>query len=263
MNLVIAQNTKHESARNFAYQVLLSNILQWNLYPGEIIKDNIISEQLGISRTPVREAMSSLRDDKLISVFSSSKSCVALIDSQLVYEGMYIRSTIESQIAMDICGKLTDLHKGIMRENLERQRYVAEGNLGLKSFFELDNEFHKMFYDISGKEFTYRMMKKSCYHLNRMRYYTYKNNFNDLMHIYKTHVNIFNCLVNNDSDQLKELMTRHVFDITYDGNMYLPKSLEKLSQSFPEYFSVKPELISDQLGSIKFDNDTDLRETLL
>jgi DNA-binding GntR family transcriptional regulator len=263
MNLIIGQNKKTDSARNFAYQVLLSNILQWNLRPGEVIKDSHISELLGISRTPVREALVALRDDKLVTVYSSNKSCVALIDSQLVYEGMYIRSNIESSIAVDICGKLSDVAKSIMKENLSRQRYVAEGNIGSKSFFELDNIFHKIFYDIAGKDFTYRMIKKSCYHLNRMRYYTYQEKINDMEHLYHTHEEIFSCLADNNPVRLKELVTQHVFDNNYGSSQSMPKSLHLLAESRPEYFSVRPEEIIDRPCSIQLGDSTYMAETLL
>ena len=63
MNLTIRPREAGETAKEFAYRVLRDNICSLNLAPGDPLTDHEIAESLGISRTPVREAIIQLKNE--------------------------------------------------------------------------------------------------------------------------------------------------------------------------------------------------------
>jgi DNA-binding GntR family transcriptional regulator len=230
MSLIIPAVINASSSRDYAYQVLLTNIIQWNLLPGEPLRDSDISQALNISRTPVREAIYALRDDNLVSVGYVTR--VALIDPKIFYEGLYIRTAIETLIADDVCGCLTIEQQGILRENLERQRLIVEGNIGKKSFYELDNEFHGLFYRFADKEFSYSVVTRACHQLNRMRNRSFQQQETDLKGVYELHCAMYEAAVSGDYETLRRLNRKHCFETTiyYHSNNTLIKE-------HPEYFT--------------------------
>ena len=240
MALVIPENIKYKSSKDFAYEVLLFNIIHWNLLPGQILKDSEISGELNISRTPVREALNSLREDHLIHVGSTTS--VSLMDAKIIYEDVYLRTAMEPLIAARICGKLSEKQKGILWENLERQHLIIEGNIGKKSFYELDNEFHDLFYQFAGWEFTCSVVNKACLQLHRLRCWTFLTAEVDKPSIYQQHLSIFNAMVENRLPDLMKLTQLHCLSTHLDFHM--PQVIKTLLEPHPEYFEIAQEMIT-------------------
>ena len=66
MNLICEPRREGETAREYAYSMLRENIANLNLEPGCTLNDTNIAAQLGISRTPVREAINQLKGESEI-----------------------------------------------------------------------------------------------------------------------------------------------------------------------------------------------------
>ena len=90
----------------------------WKLIPGEILSDQAISGRLGVSRTPVREALFSLKEDHLVTIYSRNKTVVSLIDWRLINEGKFVRTSLETLVAEGLCGHLSKETIGALSENL-------------------------------------------------------------------------------------------------------------------------------------------------
>lgn len=69
MNLLNIERNKTENNKQYIYKVLKESIMNLALAPGETISEIEISEALNVSRTPVREAIVRLSEEKLINVF--------------------------------------------------------------------------------------------------------------------------------------------------------------------------------------------------
>src|SRR5262245_38429572 len=82
------------------YRLLRQSIITLRLPPGATIIEKQITDHLGISRTPVRDALRQLADEGLVNVKPQSGTFVALIDRQQLEEGRLIR---RSQIGRATC----------------------------------------------------------------------------------------------------------------------------------------------------------------
>ena len=74
----------HETAKDYTLRLLKENIKNLELAPGSQISENELAAVLGISRTPIREALSELAKVKLVEIVPQKKTSVSLIDEDLI-----------------------------------------------------------------------------------------------------------------------------------------------------------------------------------
>ncbi|WP_448820076.1 GntR family transcriptional regulator [Cetobacterium sp.] len=98
MNLSKINRQFGENAKNFIYRVLKTNIMILNIKPGTGISESDIGETLGVSRTPIRESVVKLSEERLMDVYPQKGSFVSLIDLKLVEEAFFMRRTVEREV---------------------------------------------------------------------------------------------------------------------------------------------------------------------
>ena len=98
---------EHESAKSYVLRVLIDSIVNTRLEPGEKLNEPELCEQLGVSRTPFREAELELAQRRLIEIRPKIGTYVSLIDAELVEEVRHLRAVLEAEIARMACEKLT------------------------------------------------------------------------------------------------------------------------------------------------------------
>ena len=76
------------------YAIMRSAIVNLHLAPGSIVNEKLICDQLGISRTPLREAILQLQGENLVSVVPNSGTYVSKIDLQSVFDGHLVRDAL-------------------------------------------------------------------------------------------------------------------------------------------------------------------------
>jgi DNA-binding GntR family transcriptional regulator len=90
---------RQQSIPRQIYALLREKILSVELQPGESINERRLSEWLGISRTPIREAIKRLSDSGLISIIPNVGTTVALINAKRVHELCLLRICMETMAA--------------------------------------------------------------------------------------------------------------------------------------------------------------------
>lgn len=201
-----------ENNSQYAYRVLRSNIMYLHMYPGQIINESMLTAELNISRTPIREAIFRLREEHLVDVYNQSKTHVSLIDYNIVQNSLLIRSAVESAVFRTLCGKLDDHSRLYLLENLNRQRFYVENSELRKQFFELDNEFHKLLYDASQNVLAWEIIRSASSHLDRARYLHlyHRSSQEGIKQLYSDHKQMMDLIVENRPEELSALVDRHV-----------------------------------------------------
>lgn len=130
-------------------ELLRSRIFSHELAPGSWIDEQAIAEQLGISRTPMREALKVLASEGLV-VLKPRRGCyVAELSEQDLDEVFPVMALLESRCAFEAARKATDediarleaLHKDL-------EVYAASGDAD--KFFIANDDFHSALQDIAG-----------------------------------------------------------------------------------------------------------------
>jgi DNA-binding GntR family transcriptional regulator len=155
--------------RDQIYALLRADILTGRLRPGQAIEEKAIATRLGVSRTPVHEAVKKLADEHLVEVRAQSGTMVSLLDRARIEEAHVIRRALEIESAGLAAGRagpaaLNRLDDLLMLHGatIERHDY-AEAIL-------LDDAFHRAVSDISGLAMLWRVIEISKAQLDRCRH---------------------------------------------------------------------------------------------
>ena len=157
-----------ETGRDYALRVLKDNILRLELEPGSMVSENELAAQLGLSRTPVREALMELSKVRLVEVYPQRGSAVSLIDYEMVEEACFMRRVLECAVVEEACRNITSEDKVELEDNVALQeRCLAGGRL--EALMQLDNELHALLFRIARKEHSWELMKSFTAHFDRVR----------------------------------------------------------------------------------------------
>ncbi|GGF01753.1 GntR family transcriptional regulator [Aliidongia dinghuensis] len=159
---------RHRSIKLQVYGVLRQAIVGARLPPGRGLSEKDLAELLGVSRTPVREALSKLADEGLVVILPQSGSFVAPLSYTGVIDAQYIRELLE-------CGVVADLARRITAEDLAhlsdlvlaQKRAVEAGDLA--GFHGLDEAFHRTLAHQSGHPSVWTAIDQAKVQIDRVR----------------------------------------------------------------------------------------------
>lgn len=197
----------NELARDFALRCLKQKIVNLNLEPGAIISEAELSQELGVSRTPVREALIELSQVKLVEIFPQRGSYVAKIDYSIVDEVRYLRFIVETAIIEQVCELRTEADIQKMMELVELQDfYLSRGKADVALVY--DNELHAMFYTISNKMILKSIVDNVNIHFDRIRKLSFQAQKD--YKIIEDHKQIVDAVAKRDKARAVEVLTRHL-----------------------------------------------------
>lgn len=219
-----------ENVRSYAYRTILHNIITLELPPGTMVSENDLSEQLQISRTPVREALLEMRRLALVESFPQKGSYVTRIDYSLIDDAQFIRVTLESAVVRLACQQgITDAYLEKLKENVRRQREYEPIDETHYVMLDLDNAFHQMLFESVQRQKAYDFMQTQMVHFDRLRTLAYlKLKTQKNMRSVEDHENILYAIEKRDAELAEMIMGRHL-------TRHLAEK-EELGRLCPEYF---------------------------
>jgi len=129
------------SARDKAYNWIKEAILKRNVAPGQFIVETEISKILGLSRTPIREALQALEAEGLIRLVPRKGALVRDISLQDLEEVFELRILIEQFALRKLIRSRNFSCLERMKERLEAQKQLCRENKSVE-FIAVDREFH-------------------------------------------------------------------------------------------------------------------------
>jgi DNA-binding GntR family transcriptional regulator len=137
-----------DSGRDRAYQYLRGTVLSDPAVSGTFINEQAVATEVGISRTPVREALLMLAAEDLVQLVPHRGAFVAPVPGREIAEMMQARGVIETWAATTSLAA-GDAPVEAMSAVLEQQRSIVD-NGDAKEFIELDSQFHALLVDAAG-----------------------------------------------------------------------------------------------------------------
>lgn len=152
------------------YRLLRELIVTIQLVPGQRISEKEISESLGASKTPVREALIRLEDAGLVSIIPKSGTYVTPIRIASFIDGCFTRIQLETGAVKRAAERHgSAFNAPNLDDILERQRQAIAA-VDDKAFFELDQEFHQAIFQTAGVSGAWLLLERSQTEVNRMRH---------------------------------------------------------------------------------------------
>lgn len=219
-----------ETARDYARRVLKDNIVTMALAPGAMVSENELAVQMGLSRTPVREALMDLAKCRVVDVLPQRGSRIALIDYALVDEARFARSVLEVALLDQVCERATPADVAQLRQNVRLQMMSQEpGMSGSLNMMELDDAFHEMLFRIARKENIYAMLGSMTIHFDRVR--NLALNVVKDSKIIADHQEICEAVAAGDAARAKAIMTEHLTRVKVDE--------EAIRAAYPQYIKAQ------------------------
>ncbi|MFN5995518.1 MAG: GntR family transcriptional regulator [Paracoccaceae bacterium] len=131
------------------YQSLKHAILTLAFRPGDIIRKPEICDRLGVSRSPVADAVARLASDGLVDVVPQAGTFVTRLSMTDIREGAFIREAIEVAAAELVAQMITEDQLRDLRRNLRMQEALAADG-DRQGFMQLDGQMHDMILSYTG-----------------------------------------------------------------------------------------------------------------
>lgn len=155
--------------RDQIYQVIRTLVIIGQLRPGQALSEVEIADQLGVSRTPVREAVKRLSDEGLIKVYAQTGTFVAEMSKRELEEAYIIRKALE----LESCRRAAAVATKTDVRRLEEVIAAHQTALNRKRYAEairLDDQFHRAIAEINGLSMLWRAVDISKAQMDRGRY---------------------------------------------------------------------------------------------
>ena len=204
---------------------LAAAIRDLRLRPGATLSETDLAEQFGVSRTPLREAISRLADQGLVIVTPQVATRVSPIDLGEVEEATFIRSALETAAFRRAC--LADADAHLLRTNLDGQE-EAFAQQNPERFFELDEEFHQEIFRLAGFPHAWTVVRSAKLQLDRVRRLVVPQAIRNRTLI-EEHTRIADLLERRDGEAGSLAVAEHALQVL--------ELAPAIRAEFPEYFS--------------------------
>ena len=196
------------------YRLLRRAIVRGTFAPGEPIDERRVAAGLGVSRTPVREAVRRLADERLVVVVAQSSTRTAPLERALIEESRLIRRALEIESAAQAAPRMDAAHESRLRAALDDQAgCVAAGRYG--DAIDADDRFHHAIASVSGLERLWRTIEIEKAHVDRCRHRTMPEP-GEAEATLAQHERVVEALLGGDPETAREAMREHL-DVAWES----------------------------------------------
>ena len=197
------------SLRGRVFHKIRDDILSGKYKEHEELKEVAIGEELGVSRTPVREAFRQLELEGLIQIIPNKGAYVTGITVNDVKDIYMIRSRLEGLCARWATEKITDEQMEEMEENVYLAEFHAQKG-HMDQMAELDNRFHEIMYEACDSKMLEHLLKDYHNYVLRVRRKTLSTNRGTESN--NEHRMIMEAIKAKDADKAEELAHAHMIN---------------------------------------------------
>ena len=192
------------------FEQLEHDILSGKYARGEMLSELRLSSELGVSRTPVREAIRRLEQENILE--ESGRGLVVVGISREDMMDMYeIRLQVESLAVRRAASRISDAELKEMRNIIDLQQFYAQKRGGDSSdqIRNLDSQFHDLLYRCSGSKTYYNVLHSLHKKITKFRMASVSKTSRALQSI-EEHEAIYEALAAHDEDRASEAAIRHM-----------------------------------------------------
>lgn len=202
--------TDKYSLRGRVFNRLREDILSGKYEENEELREVAIGEELGVSRTPVREAFRQLELEGLIKIVPNKGAYVTGISEKDVEDIYMIRSRLEGLAARWATENITEEQLEEMEENIYIAKFHAQKG-HLDQMAELDNRFHEIMYEASGSKMLEHQLRDFHQYVLRVRKRTLSS-ANRGPQSNLEHEQIMNAIKDKDAELAEQLAHQHMIN---------------------------------------------------
>lgn len=194
--------------RDVVFNTLREAILKGELKPGERLMEIQLASRLGVSRTPIREAIRKLELEGLVLTIPRRGAEVARMTEKNMREVLVIRKALEVLAVEIACDVMTPPQFVELKEAAQAFERSMETK-DLKKIAEADVKFHDVIYQSTGNQRLLQILNNLREQIYRYRieYLKEESTYPSLL---KEHDELIKGLKNKDKEHVKSIMSRHI-----------------------------------------------------
>ena len=206
-NLKVSVN-EYLPLRDIVFNTLRKAILKGELEPGERLMEKQLAEKMGVSRTPIREAIRKLELEGLVIMIPRKGAEVAMITEQDIKDVLEVRAALESLAVKLACQRMD-------KQSTNELLAINDAFIGaarrkdVETVIKKDVEFHDAIYDATKNKKLTAMINNLQEQIYRFRV-EYIRQMDDFSTLVEEHEEIVNAIVNQDSTTAQDIATRHI-----------------------------------------------------
>lgn len=189
------------------FEHIENDILLGKYQRGEILTESKLSAQLGVSRTPIREALRRLNQENLIEETGKGSVVLGISDDDLA-DIFLVRSKIECLATAAAANRATDEDKENLRKVVELQEFYLDKH-DADQIKSMDNRFHELIYKISGSTVFYEILVPLHKKIQKYRKASVESESRASASVAE-HKEILAAIVKNDDERASELAVKHI-----------------------------------------------------
>ncbi len=202
------QMNEYLPLRDVVFETLRQAILRGELKPGERLMEIHLAQKLGVSRTPVREAIRKLELEGLVLMIPRKGAVVAEITVSDLEDVLEVRMALEELAVKKACGQITPKQlEEVKRCSEEFKKALLGGDVSACA--QADEEFHDAIYECTGNKRLIQILNnlREQMYRYRMEYLKDKRSYEILV---KEHEEIVRGLEEHDESLAVEVTCQHI-----------------------------------------------------
>ena len=201
---------KQKCLSQVAYEQIKTMILQKDLTPGQFINEAQLQELLALGRTPVREAVLALAQDRLVTIHPRKGLEVTRPTPKDIHDIFEIRGMIEPAILRQCCVMVDPQWAMDMRELFQGHADDSASSAGETAapLIDLDNRFHLELVDLFRNQYASNLMRSLVDFLNLVRVTAWHAERYQVSN--QEHIDILDAILAKDVDRACHLMEEHI-----------------------------------------------------
>ncbi len=190
-----------------AYHLIKEKIITLELAPSAVIDERALMQELGLGRTPIREALQRLAAEGLVNIVPRRGMFVAdisITDLQKIFE---VRMCLEGFCARLAAQRITEEQIAQMEAMLQELEQVQ--NDDVRALMSIDERFHALLYQAADNEFLAETLSR-LYALSLRLWYLVLYRLGDVREAIEQHQGIADALKAGDGERAAELTKQHI-----------------------------------------------------
>lgn len=193
------------SQTELAYNFLLEKILSCEYLPGQEISEKMLNEELSFGRTPIREALVTLKSQNLVTVYPRKGMQIRPFTKKYINEIYQIRKIMEPNIIIQFKNIYSKSAILDLQQTLER-----DGSLDDATFYKQDIRFHMYFIEKTDNEALINFYENIMIETYRLAMFAAINNYSSRAENVPQHSKIIQALLTENDAQIAIAVNEHI-----------------------------------------------------
>ena len=194
--------------RDVVFNTLRQAILRGELKPGERLMEIQLANKLGVSRTPIREAIRKLELEGLVLMIPRKGAEVADIKEKNLRDVLEVRRALEILAVRLACERITDEQIVELRQAASDFKFTLK-NEDITKIAEADVKFHDVIYEATGNKKLIQLLNNLREQMYRYRV-EYLKNESAYKKLLDEHEEIINKIENRSTQEAIDVVCRHI-----------------------------------------------------